>query len=123
MVDNVPMPGSALQMSESGLITFLYLACGLFFFLLGLTILRIGRSSAPTRAAAMMLFFAGIGPLLAAASILLEANLREGSVVYQSMLESFEYLWEFFFPSLMLFALSFPRENSWLRRYPMTRRP
>ena len=45
-------------MSGSGLITFLYLACGLFFFLLGLTILRIGRSSAPTRAAAMMLFFA-----------------------------------------------------------------
>ena len=47
-------------MSESGFITFLYLASGLFFFLLGLTILRIGRSSAPTRAAAMMLFFAGL---------------------------------------------------------------
>jgi serine phosphatase RsbU (regulator of sigma subunit) len=33
--------------------------------------------------------------------------------------ENFEYLWEFYFPSLMLFALSFPRESPILRRVPL----
>jgi sigma-B regulation protein RsbU (phosphoserine phosphatase) len=100
-------------------ISVLYLACGVFIFLLGLTILRIGRSTAPTRATALMLFFAGVGPLLSASGIIVESTLREGSVVYQSMVDSFEYLWEFYFPSLMLFALVFPRENDVFRRYPV----
>jgi serine phosphatase RsbU (regulator of sigma subunit) len=34
------------------------------------------------------------------------------------MLENFEYLWEFYFPSLLLFALTFPRENRALQRFP-----
>jgi len=45
------------------IISVLYLACGVFIFLLGLTILRVGQNSAPTRATALMLFFAGVGPL------------------------------------------------------------
>jgi serine phosphatase RsbU (regulator of sigma subunit) len=43
--------------------------------------------------------------------------LREDAVVYQSMVENFEYLWEFYFPSLLLFALSYPRENRILRGF------
>ncbi len=108
-----------MAVSYTVVISALYLACGVFIFLLGLTILRIGRSSAPTRATALMLFFAGIGPLLSATGIILEGTLRDGSVVYQSMVDSFEYLWEFYFPSLMLFALVFPRENDIFRRYPI----
>jgi len=108
-----------MAVSYTVIISVLYLACGVFIFLLGLTILRMGRSSAPTRATALMLFFAGVGPLLSATGIILESTLREGSIVYQNMLESFEYLWEFYFPSLMLFALVFPRENSVFRRYPV----
>ena len=76
------------------IISVLYLACGIFIFLLGLTILRIGQSSAPTRAAALMLFFAGIGPLLSATGIILESTIREGSVVYLSMVE--QKLYPFF---------------------------
>jgi len=105
--------------SYTVIISVLYLACGIFIFLLGLTILRIGQSSAPTRAAALMLFFAGVGPLLSATGIILDSTLKEGSVVYRNMVENFEYLWEFYFPSLMLFALSFPRENTLLRRVPI----
>ncbi|HEU4364374.1 MAG TPA: SpoIIE family protein phosphatase, partial [Candidatus Krumholzibacteria bacterium] len=50
--------------------------------------------------------------------LMLERSLREGAVLYTSMVESFEYLWEFYFPSLLLFALSFPTENRVLNRYP-----
>jgi serine phosphatase RsbU (regulator of sigma subunit) len=107
-----------MSFSYTVVISVLYLASGVFIFLLGLTILRIGQSSAPTRAAALMLFFAGIGPLLSATGMFIEGTLRPGSVVYQNMVENFEYLWEFYFPSLMLFALSFPREHVVLRRIP-----
>ncbi len=96
-----------------------YLVCGVVIFLLGLTLLRVGRSSAPTRAAALMLFFAGLGPLLSGSGLVLERSLREGAVLYTSMVQNFEYLWEFYFPSLLLFALSFPRENRALNRYPV----
>jgi sigma-B regulation protein RsbU (phosphoserine phosphatase) len=107
-----------MSISYSVVISVLYLASGVFIFLLGLTILRIGQSSAPTRAAALMLFFAGIGPLLSATGLFIEGTLRPGSVVYHNMVENFEYLWEFYFPSLMLFALSFPREHAILRKIP-----
>jgi serine phosphatase RsbU (regulator of sigma subunit) len=99
-------------------ISAVYLVFGVVIFLLGLTLLRVGRASAPTRAAALMLFFAGVGPLLSASGLMLERSLREGAVLYTSMVENFEYLWEFYFPSLLLFALSFPTENRVLNRYP-----
>lgn len=101
------------------IVSILYLVCGVVIFLLGLTLLRVGRTSAPTRAAALMLFFAGLGPLLSGSGLVLERSLREGAVLYTSMVQNFEYLWEFYFPSLLLFALSFPRENRLLNRYPV----
>lgn len=96
----------------------LYLVCGVVIFLLGVTLLRVGNSSAPTRAAALMLFFAGLGPLLSASGMILQQSLREGSVLFTNMLENFEYLWELYFPSLLLFTLTFPRESTALQRYP-----
>jgi serine phosphatase RsbU (regulator of sigma subunit) len=100
-------------------ISILYLACGVVTFLLGLTFLRVARSNTPTRAAALMLFFAGVGPLLSASGLMLQHSLREGAVLYTSVVENFEYLWEFYFPSLLLFALTYPHENRVLRRYPV----
>lgn len=107
-----------MAVSHTVAISVVYLASGAAIFLLGLTILRVGQGSAPTRATALMLFFAGIGPLLSATGIILEITIKEGSVVYRNMVQNFEYLWEFYFPSLMLFALSFPRESRLLRRVP-----
>jgi serine phosphatase RsbU (regulator of sigma subunit) len=93
------------------LLSVFYLAGGVFIFLLGLTILRSGRSSSPTSATALMLFFAGVGPILSATSIILQSTLKEDAIVYRSMVENFEYLWEFYFPSLLLFSLTYPREH------------
>ncbi len=98
-------------------VSWVYLSCGLFLFFLGLAILRAGRAGAATRAAAMMLFFGGLGPLLSASGRL--AGIDASSRAYRDVLESFEYLWEFFFPSLALFALAYPRESRLLRRAPV----
>jgi sigma-B regulation protein RsbU (phosphoserine phosphatase) len=102
------------------LISVLYLFSGVFIFLLGLTILRTGGSGTPARATALMLFFAGLGPLLSASTIILQSTLRQDTVVYRSMVENFEYLWEFYFPSLLLFSLSYPRENRMLRNFALS---
>lgn len=98
-------------------ISVLYLVTGVFIFLLGLTILRTGTSSTPTRATALILFFTGLGPVLTASSIILQSTLRQDAVLYRSMVENFEYLWEFYFPSLLLFSLSYPRENRMIRAF------
>lgn len=66
---------------NTAILSVLYLVCGVVIFLLGLTLLRVGRSSAPTRAAALMLFFAGLGPLLSGSGLVLERSLREGAVL------------------------------------------
>jgi serine phosphatase RsbU (regulator of sigma subunit) len=99
------------------LISVLYLVVGVFIFLLGLTILRTGTSSTPTRATALILFFTGLGPVLTASSIILQSTLRQDAVLYRSMVDNFEYLWEFYFPSLLLFSLSYPRENRMIRAF------
>jgi hypothetical protein len=104
--------------TDTLIIPIFFLVCGIAIFLLGLTLLRVGRSSAPTRAAALMLFFAGLGPLLTASGMMLQQTLSSGSVLFTSMLENFEYLWEFYFPSLLLFTLTFPRERRVLQLYP-----
>ncbi len=106
-----------MGVSYTLLLSILYLVGGVLIFLLGLTILRTGSSSTPTRATALILFFAGLGPVLSATSIILQATLRPDAVVYRSMVENFEYLWEFYFPSLLLFSLSYPRENKVLRNF------
>lgn len=108
-----------VALSYTVIISVVYLSSGIFIFLLGLTILRIGSSSTPTRAAALILFFAGLGPLLSATGIILQNTLREGSVVFKTMVENFEYLWEFYFPSVLLFSLSFPKEKWILRKLPL----
>ncbi|MFQ5510377.1 MAG: PP2C family protein-serine/threonine phosphatase [Candidatus Krumholzibacteriia bacterium] len=94
-----------------------YLASGVFLFLLGLTILRTGNSSAPTRATALILFFAGVGPILSASGIILQGALKQDAVVYHSMVENFEYLWEFYFPSLLWFSLTFPRQKRFFTNF------
>jgi hypothetical protein len=71
--------------ANTAILSTLYLVCGVVIFLLGLTLLRVGRSSPPTRAAALMLFFAGLGPLLSGSGLILERSLREGAVLYTSM--------------------------------------
>ncbi len=120
----VPPSAGSNQMvaTYTVVISVLYLVTGVFIFLLGLTILRTGTSSTPTRATALILFFTGLGPVLTASSIILQSTLRQDAVLYRSMVENFEYLWEFYFPSLLLFSLSYPRENRMIRAFAFSRR-
>jgi phosphoserine phosphatase RsbU/P len=93
-----------------------YLLIGVLTVLLGLVILRESAGARLNRLTSMMLVFAGIGAVLGSGSLL--AN-REGAgwPPQPTIAGNFAYLWEFFFPTLLLFAATFPREISLLRRH------
>ncbi|MFH1681765.1 MAG: GAF domain-containing SpoIIE family protein phosphatase [Candidatus Eisenbacteria bacterium] len=94
----------------------LYLACGSAVLLFGIVILREAPGERLRRVAAAMMFFGGFGPLIGGLGMLLEE--RGGAAFLATDLATtFAYVWELFFPSLLLFALVFPREHPFLARH------
>ncbi len=96
----------------------LNLSLGGLVFLLGFIILRENPGHRLNRVVAMMLFFGGLGAALTALAIL--ATGRPGASaaagVQPETLRNMAYVWEFFFPSLFLFASIFPEERAFARR-------
>ncbi len=97
--------------------TSVYLISGVGLVLLGLIIFRDNPRARVHRATAAMMFFGGAGPILGAIGTLVEARAASTSVLFAGPFQSFAYIWEFFFPALLLFALVFPEEHVFLRRF------
>ncbi|MBN1826976.1 MAG: SpoIIE family protein phosphatase [Candidatus Eisenbacteria bacterium] len=93
----------------------LYLACGGAVFLIGVLILHENAGSRLHRISAAMLFFGGFGPVLLGLGRLLSLG-GASSIAAPDLIVAFSYIWELFFPSLLLFALVFPKERAVLRR-------
>jgi len=95
----------------------LYLVCGSAVFLFGIVILREAPGERLRRVAAAMMFFGGFGPLIGGLGMLLGTK---GGTPFlgTDLATTFAYVWELFFPSLLLFALVFPREHPLLARRP-----
>lgn len=101
-----------------------YLLAGALVLLLGFVILREAPRERANRATALMLFSSGFGSVLGAIGLIL-TGLGAGSTsavaaaAPNDLLRSFNYTWEFFFPSLLVFACVFPEENRFYRRVPL----
>jgi sigma-B regulation protein RsbU (phosphoserine phosphatase) len=112
-------------MNSFRLLATLNLCLGGLVFLLGLLILRENPRQRLNRVVALMLFFGGFGSILAAMSFL-TAGAPAGSVAAaRGSVENFSYLWEFFFPTMFVFASLVPEERGWTRRgagLPLLRR-
>ena len=101
------------------LVISVYLACGAILLFLGGVIFKEDPKNRVNRATSLMLFFAGLGPLLASLGIFLTSGNGAAPLVASSpFTHNIFYVWEFFFPSLLLFSLVFPEQNSYLKRYP-----
>ena len=105
-------------MNSFRLLATLNLCLGGLVFLLGFVILRENPGQRLNRLVALMLFFGGLGAFLAAAVFLPS---RAGAPATTShaaseLLQNFSYLWEFFFPTLFLFASIFPEERAFIQR-------
>lgn len=92
----------------------LYLAAASFVCLLGLVIFRENPGQRLNRAAALMLLLGGFGAVLGATDYLVRSLRPEGTVLLGGLVANFAYLWEFFFPALVLFAATFPQPRPWL---------
>lgn len=103
----------------------IFLASGLLLMLLGSVIFREGTGRRLNRVTAAMLFFGGLGALMSAlgstltgpatTSVLEAAGEAPLGIPH---IREFAVLWEFFFPTLVLFSLIFPREADSLKRHP-----
>jgi serine phosphatase RsbU (regulator of sigma subunit) len=89
------------------------LILGGLVLLLGLIILRENPRQKLNRVVVFMLFFGGLGSILAALTFLGPGKGAPRSILAQN----FAFLWEFFFPTLFLFASIFPRERAFVRRF------
>jgi serine phosphatase RsbU (regulator of sigma subunit) len=91
-----------------------YLTCGALMLFLGFVVLRENPRQRVNRATAAMLVFGGLGPMLGAYSTLTDEV--AGSPLFQDVFAQFAFFWEFYFPSVLLFALVFPILHPVLRR-------
>jgi sigma-B regulation protein RsbU (phosphoserine phosphatase) len=106
-------------MNSYRLLATLNLCLGGLVFLLGLLILRENPRQRLNRVVALMLFFGGFGSILAAMSFLGAGPAATRAAIAEATprsVQSFSYLWEFFFPTLFLFASLFPEERRFTRR-------
>ncbi len=99
-------------MATSSFLASFYFVNGAIIFFLGVMILRYSSRDIVGWATALVLFFAGIGPVLGAIGVILEQNLEHGTYLFENLVENFDYTWEFFFPSLVLFALVYPKQHA-----------
>lgn len=68
-----------------------------------------------------MLGFAVLGPIFAAVGQSLQVPLAALPAAGQPFLSNLQYIWEFFFPFLVLFSLEFPVRHPFLIRQPRAR--
>ena len=100
------------------LVASVYLACGAILLFLGGIILKENPKNRLNRVTSLMLLFGGMGPLLASLGTMIQTMGVPAGFVRAPLTHNIFYIWEFFFPFLLLFSLVFPEENPYLKRYP-----
>ncbi len=95
----------------------MYLATGALMLVWGLGLLRRFGHEELHRVLAFMLFFGGLAPILAGVG-LVQPRAESGQIfLLGGFLDRFSYTWEFFFPTLLLFSLVFPKRRPILERF------
>ncbi len=95
-------------MSSDILITLANFVAGGFLIFLAITITRDNFVNRLNRVTGAMLFFAGIGPIFLALGSIISTGPDADPNFAQKTLYQSHTLWEFFFPTLLLFAWIFP---------------
>jgi serine phosphatase RsbU (regulator of sigma subunit) len=103
-------------MDYASVLATVFLLIGVMTALLGLVILRDNPGARLNRVTSLMLFFAGTGAIIGAGA-LTASRTAISSPLRTGFAANFAYLWEFFFPTLLLFAASFPKEHPFLRKH------
>ncbi|MBU8932523.1 MAG: PP2C family protein-serine/threonine phosphatase [candidate division Zixibacteria bacterium] len=94
---------------------------GGFLVFLALTVVRDNLANRLNRVTGAMLFFAGLGPLSLALGIVVSQSAEASLGFRDSTLFNLQYVWEFFFPFLVLFSMIFPEDR--FKDFQRTRLP
>ncbi len=86
----------------------MYFVFGGILLFLAYTIVRDNPSVRANRIAGAMLFFAGLGPIFMALGTIVKPNVAVGAPFEESFVYNLLYIWELFFPTLLLFSWVFP---------------
>src|SRR5438093_4073308 len=99
-------------MNGTLLLSTLNLCLGGLVFLLGFVIYRENPGQRLNRLVALMLFFGGFGAVLGAFALMASRSTSSaiGAQAVSQLLQSVAYVWEFYFPTLFMFASIFPEE-------------
>ncbi len=105
-------------MIYSDLFAAAYFALGIVILFLGLVIFRENPKAKLNRITSLMLFFASLNPILGALGITIQAqgNLIGSVLLSSTVYFNLFYVWELFFPFLILFALAFPEQRPFLKK-------
>jgi len=106
--------------ATSSLLASFYFVLGAAIIFLAVLILRFSPRNISTWSTALVMIFAGIGPILGSIGVIIQQNLPEGTYLFQDFVQRFDYTWEFFFPSLLLAAIVYPRRYAiwnYIRRF------
>jgi len=79
---------------------------GGFLVLMAITVTRDNFANRVNRATGVMLFFAGLGPLMLALGYIVGET--SPATATETAFYNFYHIWEFFFPALLVFTLVFP---------------
>ncbi len=87
-----------------------FLAGGFLIFL-AITITRDNFGNRLNRVTGAMLGFAGLGPVFMALGTIVRQSTPEAVAIEDSVLYHLHYVWQFFFPILLLFSWIFPHDR------------
>ncbi|MEW6412092.1 MAG: GAF domain-containing SpoIIE family protein phosphatase [Candidatus Zixiibacteriota bacterium] len=108
-------------MSVELLQTLLFFLTGAFLVFLAITITRDNFSNRLNRVTGAMLLFAGLGPIFIALGKMVDISITSQASFEDSVTYGLHYIWEFFFPSLLLFSWIFPVDRLRDFRHPRLR--
>lgn len=104
-------------MNFTSILALFYLAAGTIILLLGLIIFRENTRQQINRITALMLAFAAFGAIMDAFGMLMRPT-PGIEALDLTFFQRLFILWEFFFPSLLVFALLFPLPTQSIRKSP-----
>lgn len=99
----------------------IFFLTGGFLVFLAITVVRDNLANMTNRATGVLLLFAGLGPLMLALGYLFETTGGGTAPAPESAVYNLYHFWEFFFPSLVVFAWLFPIDRLRFFRHPRLR--
>ncbi len=99
----------------------LFFLTGGFLLFLAITIIRDNIFNRLNRITGAMLFFVGLGPLFVALGWFIRQSVSASIDFEDSTLFNLQFMWEFFFPFLLLFSWIFPEDRIREFKHPRLR--